>query len=226
MVNHGNLIKEPWWWGWWFQGAQGGTRWQAWVAQAQLWGEAADAFCIMPTHISMPNGSAKKAFLVLNQPLLEGHVFFFAIPISYLFYATQHAPGGNKLWKFAARVSSRLQHWLEICNSVWVKLVDCHGLHKATDPCNFRYVLRVISMYLSSDQFWANSFDPYSAFRKASYIILHNFTIFYLLSWSLLPVTSYHRTSGKKQEDASTPPRRVWRTIAVSSPTSLATIGS
>lgn len=88
-------------------------------------------------------------------------MFFFAIPISYLFYATQHAPGGKKLWKFAARVSSRLQHWLEICNSVWVKLVDCHGLHKATDPCNFRYVLRVISMYLSSDQFWANSFDPY-----------------------------------------------------------------
>ena len=186
--------------------------------------------CWRVLYYANPNFDAKwicrkRACLALNQPLLEGHVFF-AIPISYLFYATQHAPGGNKLWKSAARVCSRLQHWLEICNSVWVKLVDCHGLHKGTDPCNFRYVLRVISMYLSTDQFWANSFDPYSASRKASYIILHHFTIFYFLSWSLLPVISDHRTSGKKQEDASTPPRRVWRTIAVSSPTSLATIGS
>jgi hypothetical protein len=124
----------------------------------------------------------KKSIFGTEPAAFGGTCFFFAIPISYLFYATQHAPGGNKLWKSAARVCSRLQHWLEICNSVWVKLVDCHGLHKATDPCNFRYVLRVISMYLSTDQFWANSFDPYSAFRKASYIILHHFTIFYLVS--------------------------------------------
>ena len=116
----------------------------------------------------------KKSIFGTEPAAFGGTCFFFAIPISYLFYATQHAPGGNKLWKSAARVCSRLQHWLEICNSVWVKLVDCHGLHKATDPCNFRYVLRVISMYLSTDQFWANSFDPYSAFRKASYIILHH----------------------------------------------------